>query len=128
MPGKTPKNSGDEPFENGVRSNGDVEMKDSGKTKGRNGAKDAEDEMTVVVPPSKSTKQSSKQPHDADGDVAMGEEDKADDGEVKVDPVAQTVAGKYETTWTANAHYPHLSRWRCLCSPSFVMINVGNGC
>lgn len=71
-------------------------MKDAGKTKGKKGAKDGDDEMTVVVPPAKGSKQSSKQPHDADGDVSMAGEDTADDGEVKVDPVVQTVAGKSE--------------------------------
>ncbi len=91
MPGKTPQSNGNEPVENGVR-NTDVEMKDA-KNKGKKGAKDADDEMTVVVPPSKA----SKQPHksqDGDGDVSMTEGDAADGGEVKVDPVVQTVTGK----------------------------------
>lgn len=69
-------------------------MTDSAKTKGKKGVKDGEDEMTVVVPPSKASKQNSAPPPpDADGDVSMGDEEKAEDGAVKVDPVAQTVAG-----------------------------------
>ncbi|KAB5542716.1 proteasome regulatory subunit C-terminal-domain-containing protein [Coniochaeta sp. 2T2.1] len=96
MPGKTPDK---EPVENGgYRGGKDIEMKDkdeqeqaaSLKHKGKKMAKDGEDEMTVVVPPSK--KQSSvPPPNDADGDVAMDEAEKADDGEVKVDPVVQAI-------------------------------------
>jgi 26S proteasome regulatory subunit N3 len=82
MPGKTPNSNGKG---NGVRGNKDVEMKDSAKSKGKKPAKDGEDELTVVVPPSKASKQASA---DADGDVSM------DGEEEKVDPVAQTVAGK----------------------------------
>lgn len=97
MPGKTPHSNGKEPVENGIRPNQDVEMKDDSsslKTKGKKTAKDGEDEMTVVVPPSKASKQNSAPPPpDADGDVAMGDE-KDDSGEVKVDPVVQTIAGK----------------------------------
>ncbi|KAK9441469.1 hypothetical protein VB005_06109 [Metarhizium brunneum] len=92
MPGKTPKSNGNEPIENGFRNNGDIDMKDASKTKGKKGAKDGDEEMTVVVPPSKGSKQASKQPHDADGDVSMSGEDTADNGEAKVDPVVQTVA------------------------------------
>ncbi|MDA4131796.1 MAG: hypothetical protein OK454_01545 [Thaumarchaeota archaeon] len=97
MPGKMPHSNGKEPVENGgIRGNRDVDMKDkdeqsSLKAKGKKTSKDGEEEMTVVVPPSK--KQSSAPPPDADGDVAMDDSDKADDGEVKVDPVVQTVAG-----------------------------------
>ena len=101
MPGKTPHGNGNEPVENGIRPNQDVDMKDdpaSLKAKGKK-TKDGDDEMTVVVPPSKAQKLSSSSssaqppPADADGDVAMDVDDKADDGEVKVDPVVQTVSG-----------------------------------
>ncbi|KAI1880334.1 hypothetical protein JX265_001955 [Neoarthrinium moseri] len=104
MPGKTPQRNGKEPVENGIRKNKtkDVEMTDDksslkGKGKGqpKKGTKEGED-MTVVVPPSKNTKQSSAPPPaDADGDVAMDESDKPDDLEVKVDPVTQAITG----TW-----------------------------
>ncbi|KAI1503994.1 proteasome regulatory subunit C-terminal-domain-containing protein [Biscogniauxia marginata] len=94
MPGKTPHSNGNEPVENGIRNNQDVDMTDeksSLKGKGKKGAKEGED-MTVVVPPSKTTKQSSQPPPaDADGDVAMDESDKAEDLEVKVDPVTQAI-------------------------------------
>lgn len=87
MPGKTPNRNENEPLNKGVR---DVDMKDA-KAKGSKASKDADDEMTVVLPPSKSAKQKS-QGQDADGDVAMGD----DGADAEVDPAAQTVAGK---TW-----------------------------
>ncbi|KAH9904523.1 proteasome regulatory subunit C-terminal-domain-containing protein [Xylariomycetidae sp. FL2044] len=93
MPGKTPHSNGNEPVENRVRNNQDVDMTDeksSMKGKGKKGAKEGED-MTVVVPPSKNTKQSSQPPPDAEGDVAMDDSDKPEDLEVKVDPVTQTI-------------------------------------
>lgn len=74
MPGKTPSS-------NGVRNN---EAKDA-QNKSKKTAKDGDEEMTVVVPPSKKAPAG-----DADGDVEMGGED---DAEVKVDPVVQAVAG-----------------------------------
>lgn len=94
MPSKTPNGNGKEPVENGgYPGSKDIEMKDDAsslKGKGKKGAKDGDEEMTVVVPMSK--KQSSAPPpNDADGDVSM--EDAEKDGEAKVDPIAQTVSG-----------------------------------
>ncbi|PHH75337.1 hypothetical protein CDD80_2468 [Ophiocordyceps camponoti-rufipedis] len=88
MPGKTPKGNGDEPVGNGVRSNDDVDMKDAAKTKGKKASKDGDDEMTVVLPPSKASKQPSRS-QDPDGDVSMADDA---DGEAKVDPAQQAVA------------------------------------
>ncbi|KAJ8123770.1 hypothetical protein ONZ43_g347 [Nemania bipapillata] len=94
MPGKTPHSNGKEPVENGIRNNGDVDMTDeksSMKGKGKKNAKEGED-MTVVVPPSKATKQQSQPPHaDAEGDIAMDDLDKTQEHEVKVDPVTQAI-------------------------------------
>lgn len=97
MPSKTPNGNGKEPVENGgYPGSKDIEMKDDAsslKGKGKKGAKDGDEEMTVVVPMSK--KQSSQPPtNDADGDVNM-EDDDEQDGEPKVDPVAQTVSGMF---------------------------------
>ncbi|KAF3059982.1 putative 26S proteasome regulatory subunit rpn3 [Daldinia childiae] len=93
MPGKTPHSNGKEPVENGIRNNQDVDMTDeksSLKGKGKKGVKEGED-MTVVVPPSKTTKQSSQPPPpDADGDIEM-DVDKPEDLEVKIDPVTQAI-------------------------------------
>lgn len=90
MPGKTPDKK--EPVENGGYRGGN-DMKDK-KPKTKKSIKDNDDEMTVVVPPSKSSKQSSAlPPNDGDGDVAMDDSDKAEDGAVKVDPVVQAING-----------------------------------
>ncbi|CAM1504026.1 Fc.00g016170.m01.CDS01 [Cosmosporella sp. VM-42] len=89
MPGKTPHSNRKEL--NGVRKTKDVEMTDASKSKGKKTAKDGDDEMTVVVPPSKASKQSSAPPPaDAEGDVDMDNEENSEDE--KVDPVVQTVA------------------------------------
>ena len=94
MPGKTPHSNGNEPVENGIRSNQDVDMKDDLKGKGKKAAKDGDEEMTVVVPKTRPVKSSA--PPDKDGDVAMGDEaDKDAEGEVKVDPVVQTSTGEF---------------------------------
>ena len=98
------KSNGKEPVENGgIRNSKDVDMKDDGSSlKGKGKGKKAlnkdgaDEEMTVVVPPPKSAKQNaagSAPPNDAEGDVVMDDTDKAEDGEVKVDPVVQTVSG-----------------------------------
>jgi 26S proteasome regulatory subunit N3 len=90
MPGKTPRSNGQKPVENSVKKSKDAE---SGKSKSKKAAKDGDEEMTVVVPPSKATKQSSAPPPaDADGDVSMSGEDKAGDEAEKVDPAVQAVA------------------------------------
>lgn len=71
-----------------------TDEKSSIKGKGKKGAKEGED-MTVVVPPSKATKQQSQPPHsDAEGDLAMNDSDKAQELEAEVDPVTQTIAGR----------------------------------
>lgn len=93
MPGKTPDK---EPVENGgYRGGKDIDMTDKDlKPKGKKSIKEGDDEMTVVVPPSKASKQSSAPPpNDADGDVAMDDSGKAEDGEVKVDPIVQAING-----------------------------------
>lgn len=106
MPSKTPHTNGNgkEPVENGFNGTKDVEMKDDGGApsplKGGKGkkVKEGEEEMTVVVPPSKGSKLSAPPPKDTDGDVAMdGAEELGgeDDGAVKIDPVAKAVAGKF---------------------------------
>ena len=99
MPGKTPDK---EPVENGgYRGGKDSYMKDKDlKPKSKKSAKDGDEEMTVVVPLSKASKPSSvPPPMDADGNVSMNDSDKAEDGAVKVDPVVQTIIGKF--TWPA---------------------------
>lgn len=57
--------------------------------------KEGEEEMTVVVPPSKGSKLSAPPSKDTDGDVVMdGPADvDGEEGEEKIDPVAKAVAG-----------------------------------
>jgi 26S proteasome regulatory subunit N3 len=102
MPSKTPHTNGNEPVENGINGTKDVEMKDDAPAplKGGKGkkVKEGEEEMTVVVPPSKGSKLSAPPPKDTDGDVAMdgSEEVNGEDaGAVKIDPVVKAVAGSY---------------------------------
>ena len=100
MPSKTPHTNGTDPVENGVNGTKDVEMKDDAPApvKGGKGKKvrEGEEEMTVIVPPSKGSKLSALPPKDDDGDMAMEgaeEMDGEDAGAPKVDPVAKAVAG-----------------------------------
>jgi 26S proteasome regulatory subunit N3 len=100
MPSKTPHTNGTDPVENGVNGTNDVEMKDDAPAplkggKGKKAKEGSEEEMTVVVPPSKVSKLSAPPPKDNGGDVPMdgSEEGAEDDGAVKVDPVAKTVSG-----------------------------------
>ncbi|KAG6110693.1 hypothetical protein E4U31_005394 [Claviceps sp. LM219 group G6] len=88
MPGKTPNNNGKKPIDN---SNDDVEMTDAGNIKPKKNSQRADDKMTVVVGITNKSKQPSKKAQDDDGDISMGGDDVADDGE-KVDLAAQTVA------------------------------------
>ena len=105
MPGKTPQKNGKKPAENGLRSGKDVE---ASKSKGKKAAKDGDEEMTVVVPPSKASKPSSGPPADTDGDVSMGDEDK----EEQVDPAVQAIAGMWNMVlrWPTTAHAPQSVR------------------
>lgn len=104
MPSKTPHTNGTDPVENGNGVNGtkDVEMKDDAPAplKGGKGkkTKEGEEEMTVVVPPSKGSKLASLR-EDGDGDVVMdgaGEGNGEDGAEVVVDPVVKAVAGMFD--------------------------------
>jgi 26S proteasome regulatory subunit N3 len=98
MPSKTPHTNGTDPVENGVNSTKDVEMKDDAPApvKGGKGkkVKEGEEEMTVVVPPSKGSKLSAP-PKDNDGDITMdGPVVDGEGDEIKeVDPVAKAVSG-----------------------------------
>lgn len=95
MPSKTPHTNGNDPVENGTH---DIEMKDDAPAskKGGKGKKvnQGEDEMTVVVPPSKASKLSAPPPPDAEGDVAMDEETATSEVKAEVDPIALTIASK----------------------------------
>ncbi|KAI9892606.1 MAG: 26S proteasome non-ATPase regulatory subunit [Vezdaea aestivalis] len=94
--------NGTDPVENGVTPNGtseDVEMQDDdtsslAKLKQKPKDKNADEEMTVVVPPSKSSKLSGVSANEVDGDTPMQEPDAITEAEpepAKVDPVLQAV-------------------------------------
>ena len=100
MSGDPPETNGTDPLENGVNGTEDAEMEDkhmneanpskSGKDQ------DGDEEMTVVVPPSKNSKATNKPQRDGDGDVAMDVDDKtsAEESSVDVvDPRTKTIAG-----------------------------------
>lgn len=100
MPSKTPHTNGNKPVENGVNGTKEVEMKDDAPAslKGGKGkkVKEGEEEMTVVVPPSKGSKLAPPPTKDTDGDVSMDGAEEAiveDEGAPKVDPVVKAVAG-----------------------------------
>ncbi|EJT75414.1 26S proteasome non-ATPase regulatory subunit 3 [Gaeumannomyces tritici R3-111a-1] len=114
MPGKTP--NGKEPVESESRKNQDVDMKDesSRKTKGKK-LKEGDEEMTVVVPPSKSKTSPSG---NADEDVDMDDSAKDDDnGDVKSDPVAD-IKSNFALLEKAVAHFDARFSLRALRSIS----------
>lgn len=99
MPGKT---NGDKAVDNRVNGTKDVEMKDEstqqptkGKAAQQKKLKDGDEEMTVVVPPSKASKLGGAPNKDEDGDVQMDRDavNGVESVEEKVDPVAKAVAG-----------------------------------
>jgi 26S proteasome regulatory subunit N3 len=102
MPSKTPhtNGNGNKPVENGINGTREVEMKDDAPAplkggKGGKKVKEGDEEMTVVVPPSKASKLSAPPSKDTDGDVAMdgaSELEGEDAGAIKIDPVAQAIA------------------------------------
>ena len=72
--GDKPKINGKEPVENGVHGSEDTEMVDEITEKPNNGrGKEGEEEMTVVVPPPKSSKLAGEPSRDDEGDVDMGD-------------------------------------------------------
>jgi 26S proteasome regulatory subunit N3 len=102
MPGKTPHTNGNDPVENGINGTEDIEMKDDAPNPLKGGkakkTKEGEEEMTVVVPPSKGSKLSAPPPKDNEGDVAMDgfEETNGEDAAApKVDPIAQAISGMW---------------------------------
>ena len=100
-----------DPLENGVNGTEDVEMdQDSSKSNGRTKPgkdKDGDEEMTVVVPPSKGSKLSGEPAKDEEGDVAMNG---ASESEVKepvepvVDPKVKAITGKLDKQVLLSSH------------------------
>lgn len=99
---KTAKDSEDkhhlngQPIENGVNGTEDVEMKDEGADGGKSGpVKEGEDEMTVVVPPPKSSKLAGNS-QEPQGDVEMEGVEKVEPEHVdneQTDPKVKALTG-----------------------------------
>ena len=82
-------------MENGINGTEDVDMVDDGPEKVKIGTnKEGEDEMTVVVPPPKSSKLSGQPNKDDEGDIAMENTDKSDSVSSNIDPKVKAVAGE----------------------------------
>ena len=87
-----------EPVLNGVNGAEDVDMVDDGPDKVKVGTgKGGEDEMTVVVPPPKSSKLVGDPGKDAEGDTAMDSTEKSDAEIQKVEQIDPKV--KAATGW-----------------------------
>ena len=89
-----------QPIENHVNGVEDVEMADDGPEKAKFGnSRDGEDEMTVVVPPPKSSKLAGESGKDVEGDVAMesGEKEvpEAEKAE-QLDPKVKAASGQLD--------------------------------
>ncbi|KAL8713974.1 MAG: hypothetical protein Q9220_002120 [cf. Caloplaca sp. 1 TL-2023] len=77
--GSKPQTNGTDPVENGVNGTDDVDMVDEGQQPVKaNG--DADEEMTVVVPPPKSSRLSGEHGNDPSDDTAMDGADQKDAG------------------------------------------------
>lgn len=90
--GDKPQTNGNEAVENGINGVEDVDMVDDGSEK----VKVGEEEMTVVVPPPKSSKLSGESGKDGEGDTAMGNADNTQSAssEAHVDPKIKAVTGQ----------------------------------
>ena len=92
--GNKPQTNGTDPVENGVNGTEDIDMVDEEDQV--KPSKDGDDEMTVVVPPPKSSKLSGHNEQDPEGDIAMDSAEKTDtEGIVPelVDPKIRAASG-----------------------------------
>ena len=100
--GDKSQTNGDEPIENGVNGVEDIEMADDGTEKMvADTSNDGDDEMTVVVPPPKSSKLAGESAVDPEGDTPMEVIEKADvdDPEAEeVDPRVKAISGWFFNT------------------------------
>ena len=88
------KPNGTAPLENGVNGTEDVEMTEDGKDPSR-APKDGEDEMTVVVPPPKSSKLTAEpgKDHGEDTEMDVSQDAEKDEAVDTVDPKAKAISG-----------------------------------
>ena len=92
-----PQTNGNEPVTNGVNGTDDVDMADDGPETVKTGAtKDGEEEMTVVVPPPKSSKLVGEPGKDQEGDIAMDNTDNPpnEGTDAQLDPKVKAITGQ----------------------------------
>jgi 26S proteasome regulatory subunit N3 len=100
MPSKTSRTNSTDPVENGISGTKDIEMKeDAASIKSGKGKKikDGDEEMTVVLPPSKSVTISAPPPADQDGDAIMDDSEKIRDdqpAEHEVNLIAKALSSR----------------------------------
>ncbi|KAL8724753.1 MAG: hypothetical protein Q9166_007767 [cf. Caloplaca sp. 2 TL-2023] len=103
--GSKPQTNGTQAVENGVNGAEDVDMVDEGHEPVKvNG--DADEEMTVVVPPPKSSKLSGEQDKGLQGDIAMDNTDQKGSGAEE----AESVDPKVKAVSDIKANYALLER------------------
>jgi len=116
MSGDKPHTNGTEPIENGVNGADDVEMGDdtSKSTEKPKAAreKDGDESMTVVVPPSKSSKLVADVGKNLESDTAMDvvEQSNAETPDERIDPKAKAILGPYSLPIRklSSLQYPHV--------------------
>ena len=106
--GEQPKTNGTEPVENGVNGAEDIEMADEATDKTKSGpSKDDSDEMTVVVPPPKSSKLAGEPGKDNEGDIAMENTESSGSGNMVAgvaDPKLKAITGKSSArSWSGSS-------------------------
>lgn len=105
--GGNPHINGDDNAENDVNGSEDVEMEEEPTGPGRSAkgkGKEGDEEMTVVVPPSKGSKLSGSSQKDGEGDVAMHGESETDaeaSKEPEIDPRTVAISSECypEVSW-----------------------------
>ncbi|KAL8738217.1 MAG: hypothetical protein Q9181_000943 [Wetmoreana brouardii] len=123
--GSQPQTNGTEPVENGINGTEDVDMEDDGHQPVKED-KDADEEMTVVVPPPKSSKLSGGHGESPQGDTTMDNSDqtKAGTGEAEaVDPrikAAADIKANYSLLERAVTHFDARFTLRVLRSISAI--------
>jgi hypothetical protein len=111
MSGDKEKINGGGPAENGVNGTDDVEMTEESSKPGQNvkpGKDEGDEEMTVVVPPSKVSKSIGSSGQEKDADVAMNGTPGADDAIPEApeeDPKEKAVTGEFDSLASSRPHF-----------------------
>lgn len=100
MSGDKHRLNGTDPAENGINDSEDIEMREESQNSKKgskpNKDKDGDDEMTVVVPPTKGPNAPSapEKPTEADLKNGAANGDGASDSEARVDPQEKVISGE----------------------------------